>query len=106
MVRVPMGNHLPVEGPPRLLQTARAYRACLAEKQEMTSKAIFVLCGVFPPAWLLYACGGFDWYMRHVTRGAVEEMSGSYKQKAWPLGIVWGLVTIAVFAVIILYIGS
>ncbi len=102
MVSVPMGHHPLWEGPPRLLQTARAYRACLAEKQEMTSKAIFVLCGVFPPAWLLYACGGFDWYMRHVTRGAVEKMSAEWKKRAWLLGVVWGLVTVVLFADILI----
>ncbi|MCJ1248892.1 hypothetical protein MMC30_006113 [Trapelia coarctata] len=106
MVSVPMGNHLPVGGPPRLQQTARAYRACLAEKQAMTSLAIFLLCGIFPPAWLLYACGGFDWYMRHVTRGAVETMDKEYKNAAWVVGTVWGLVAVAVFTLIIIEISQ
>lgn len=106
MVSVParaISNHHSVDGPPCLLQTDRAYRACLARKQEMTSLAVFILCGVFPPVWLFYACGGFDWYMRHVTRGAVEKMSREYKVAAWVVGFVWSLVTVAVSTLIIIY---
>ena len=106
MVSVPVGNHLPMDGPPRLLQTARAYRACLAEKEKMTSLAIFLLCGMFPPIWVLYACGGFDWYMRHVTRGAVKKMSRDYKNAAWVIGTIWGLITVALCTLIILHISQ
>jgi len=88
------GGHAMAVVTPRLYLTDRVYYGHLYKQERMTSKVIFCLCALFPPAWLVYYRGGFDWYMAHVTRGEVKEMSADWKECALPCGLVYGMVTV------------
>ena len=59
----PTGAHVMAGSTPRLYLTDRAYYDHIRKQERMTSKVIFWLCALFPPAWLVYYLGGFDWYM-------------------------------------------
>jgi hypothetical protein len=67
-----------------------------ANRRIRPRKGIFWFCALFPPAWLTYYLGGFDFYMAHITRGGLKEMSADWKKAALPFGLVYGMVTVVV----------
>lgn len=91
---------------PRLLESAAAHQTHLAEQQQSTSRILFLLCGLFPPAWLAYGYGGLDWYMRYETNGEIEGLDEVRKGYAVVLGWVYGLVTLAVFTLVVMYLNG
>ncbi|MCJ1479563.1 hypothetical protein MMC13_008249 [Lambiella insularis] len=91
---------------PRLLESAAVHYAYLANHQQSTSRILFFLCAVFPPVWLVYGFGGLDWYMRYESNGEIESLDGVYKGYAVVLGCVYGMVTLAVFSLVIIYLNG
>jgi hypothetical protein len=106
MAEFPTGGHVMAGVTPHLYLTDRNHYAHLREQEDVTSKVIFWFCALFPPAWLAYYLGAFDFYMAHYTRGEVKEMSADWKEAALPFGLVYGMVTVVVLVLIVYYIST
>ena len=91
---------------PRLLQPAATHYANLARLERNISVRVFFCCGVLPPMWLAYGYGGLDWYMRWQSSGQVNEMSAALKERAVPLGWVYGLLAVALTTLLSVYLST
>ncbi|MCJ1434462.1 hypothetical protein MMC27_003831 [Xylographa pallens] len=91
---------------PRLLLPAATHYANLARLERDVSVRVFFCCGVLPPMWLAYGYGGLDWYMRWASSGQVNEMSAALKERAVPLGWVYGLLAVALATLLSVYLST
>ncbi|MCJ1380658.1 hypothetical protein MMC17_003766 [Xylographa soralifera] len=91
---------------PRLLLPAATLYANLARLQREISTRAFFCCVLLPPMWLAFGYGGLDWYMRWESNGQVNEMSAALKERAVPLGWVYGILTIVMLTLLSVYLST
>lgn len=67
---------------PHLYRIPRPPTDALLKRQKELGRLVLVLCMVFPPLCLLYACNNLDGIMDHWTRGELPEMPAAEKKFA------------------------